>query len=163
MKAALKLVLGGTLVLALLPATPAAADPPVQTWITGPATLILPGGEFCADFDVQVDVQQKFKVIMFANETGWGFSGITTGGSIQATLTNLDTDQSVTVRIPGPGFIDASGIPIIGAGPWLIFLPGSPGSIQYLIGRMQFTPTEFGVDVELLAGQQLDLCQELAA
>jgi hypothetical protein len=36
------------------------AAAPVQEVFTEPATIVLPGGEFCA-FDVQIDIEQNFR------------------------------------------------------------------------------------------------------
>lgn len=145
-----------TTALALLPAQAAMATAPVQTRVSGPASFVLPGSDFCG-FDVQVDVQQKVKVIQFTHRRGWGFTALT-AGKLKATFTNLDSDASVSVSIPGPGFLDASGVPIVGTGPWIIFVPDH---ILYLVGHIEFRPTSYGVDVQLLRGRRVDLCTVL--
>jgi hypothetical protein len=50
----------------MLPAPAAVATAPVQVRVSGPASFVLEGSDFCG-FDVQVDVQQKFKLIGFSH------------------------------------------------------------------------------------------------
>jgi hypothetical protein len=145
-----------TTAFAVLPTQAAVATAPVQIRISEPASFVLPGSDFCG-FDVRVDLQQKFKAIFFAHRQGWGFTGLT-AGKIKATFTNLESGGSTSISIPGPGFLDTSGLPIVGTGPWVIFVPGR---ILYLVGHIRFRPTSYGVDVASLRGRMLDLCTVL--
>jgi hypothetical protein len=139
-----------------LAAVPAGARPPVQVRYTDPATFVLPGGVVC-DFDVQVDVQQKVKVITFRSERGAAFGGLSTG-KIRVVLTNLETDDSRRLSIPGPSFFDVDGNLVIGTGPWLVW---EPGAIRYLVGRMRFVPGPLGLHAVLLDGREIDYCDVL--
>jgi hypothetical protein len=137
---------------------PAAADPPFQVRISDPVSLVLPGGEFC-DFDVQVDVEQKFKFIAFSGNRGTWWTAMTVG-KIKVVLTNLETEESLTLSIPGPGFIDADGNLLVGTGPWVVFVPGQ---LLYLVGNITFEPGPFGVQPAEVRGRSIDLCGVLAA
>ena len=77
MRRAVAALIGSILGLVLLaPAASAAA--PVQIRVSDPVSFELPGGEFC-EFDVQVDIEQKFKVILFAGHRGTWIGGLTAG------------------------------------------------------------------------------------
>jgi len=106
--------------------TPASAlaDPPFQERISDPVGVVLPGTDFCG-FDVQAEIEQKFKVIIFSGDRGTLWTGMTVG-KIKAVLTDAETGETISLSIPGPGFLDASGTPIVGTGPWVVFVPGQP-------------------------------------
>ena len=82
-----------------------------------------------------------------------------TVGKIKVVLTNLDTEESIALSIPGPGFIDAEGNTIVGTGPWVVFVPGQ---LLYLVGRITFEPGPFGVQPVEVRGRSVDLCDVLA-
>jgi hypothetical protein len=149
------IVVGATTALA----SPASATAPVQVRISEPATITLEAPDWCPGADVRFDVEQNFKSITFSGSIGFGFTTLT-AGSIFIVATNLETSESVTLPSSGPGFIDADGVPIIGTGPWVLF---NPGSVLYLRGRMEFTPSEFGVDVSVLRGTSQDICSMVGA
>jgi hypothetical protein len=138
-------------------ATPATAEPPFQVRITDPMTVLLPGEDFCG-FDVQAEVEQKFKFIAFSGNRGTLWTAITVG-KIKVVLTNLETGETLPVNIPGPGFIDADGNTIVGTGPWLVFVPGQ---LLFLVGHITFEPGPFGVQPTVVRGRSLDLCAALA-
>jgi hypothetical protein len=152
-----RLLVGIVLTVLLLPASPASADPPIQEWVSDPVSIVLPGSDFCG-FDVQADALQKFKIITFTGERGTAITAQTVGG-IRVRLTNLETDESTFVSIPGPGFIDATGSLVVGTGPWLVFLPGQ---LLYVVGRIEFVTGPFGVEPHVVRGRSLDLCDVLA-
>jgi hypothetical protein len=141
----------------LLLAPPASAAKPFQIRISDPASLVLPGGEFCA-FDVQVDVEQKFKVIEFSGDRGTWISALNVG-KIKAVLTNLEApERQVSISIPGPGFLDANGNLVRGTGPWLIFVPGE---LLFIRGNITFTGTPPFVVPLSVNGSTVDLCDAL--
>jgi hypothetical protein len=76
----------------------------------------------------------------------------------------VETGESIRLSIPGPGFFetDASGDPTEGTGPWLIFIPGDPGSLLYVVGHIEFESEDFGVSPTSVSGRMLDLCAALA-
>src|SRR5204862_3936687 len=67
------------------------------------------------------------KQITFIGQ-GVGFAAMQ-NGHLTATLTNLDTGESITVNIPGPAFLDVngSGLPVKGSGPSLLLEPIAEG------------------------------------
>jgi hypothetical protein len=150
------IVAAATILVALLPG-PASATPPFQERISDPVSLVLPGADFCG-FDVQAEVEQKFKFIAFSGNRGTLWTAMTVG-KIKVVLTNLETDASIAVSIPGPGFIDADGNTIVGTGPWVVFVPGQ---LLYLVGHITFEPGPFGVQPVEVRGRSLDLCEALA-
>ena len=137
--------------------SPALANRPFQVRISEPMTVVLAGDDFCG-FDVQADVEQKFKLITFSGHPGSLWTAMTVG-KIKVVLTNLESDTSIPVNIPGPGFIDADGNTITGTGPWLVFVPGQ---LLYLVGHITFEPGPFGVQPDVVRGRSLDLCDVLA-
>jgi hypothetical protein len=141
----------------LLLAPPASAAKPFMVRISEPATLVLPAGDFCTDFDVRVDAEQNFKFIAFSGHRGTLWTGLTVGG-LKAELTNLVTDESISITIPGPGFIDAAGNTITGTGPWLVFIPGE---VLYLVGHITFAGTQPFVVPTEVRGRTVDLCEAL--
>jgi hypothetical protein len=156
MRRAVAALASATALLMLL-APSASAEAPFQEWISDPFTVVLPGSDFCG-FDVQADVEQKFKFIAFSGNRGTLWTAMTVG-KIKVVLTNLETGESLDVNIPGPGFIDADGNTITGTGPWLVFVPGQ---LLYLVGHITFEPGPFGVQPALVRGRSLDLCEALA-
>ena len=143
------------LVLFLAPAAPATA--PIQIRISEPATFVLSGSDFCG-FDVQAEIEQKFKAITFTGDRGTWVTTLTVG-KINVVLTNLDTGESIRLAIPGPGFIDVDGNLVTGTGPWVIFIEGH---IQYLVGHITFAPDPFGVRAVEVRGRIVELCDVLA-
>jgi hypothetical protein len=138
-------------------ASPAFANRPFQVRISDPLSVLLPGSDFCG-FDVQAEVEQKFKLITFSGRRGTAWTAMTVG-KIKAVLTNVETQDSITLNIPGPGFIDANGNTIVGTGPWLVFVPGQ---LLYLVGHITFKPGPFGVQPDVVRGRSLDICDVLA-
>ncbi len=127
-----------------------------------PATLVLPGEDFCG-FDVRIDIEQNFRTITFSGDRGTWIGAIGVG-KIMVTVTNLESDASIDLSIPGPGFFeaDASGNPEEGTGPWLIFIPGDPGMLLYIIGHIEFQIEDFGISPTSVQGRVTDLCLALA-
>jgi hypothetical protein len=154
MRRALAALTGTLLVLLIAPAATATA--PVQIRVSDPASILLPGSDFCG-FDVQAEVEQKFKVITFSGNRGTLWTGMTVG-KIKAVLTNAETGESISLSIPGPGFLDATGTPIMGTGPWVVFVPGQ---LLYLVGRITFELGPFGVQPAQVRGRTIDLCEVL--
>ena len=144
-------------VAVLMSAPVATASPPIQTRISDPATILLPGADFCG-FDVVAELEQKFKVIEFTGDRGTWVTTMTVG-KINVVLTNSETGTSIRLAIPGPGFIDVDGNLVTGTGPWVIFIEGH---IQYLIGRITFEPDPFGVRASEVRGRLIELCDVLA-
>jgi hypothetical protein len=144
-------------VLATIFVPVAAADKPTREPAPAPSDFTLPAS-ICG-FEVLVEVLTNNEyAITFSN----GMTTVT--GSLKVRLTNVDDPaESIVLNIPGPGFIDESGV-LTASGPWLFyFVPGelgpeSPGMLAYTVGRVRIDETGF----HMLAGRQLDLCAELA-
>jgi hypothetical protein len=149
------LLLAGAVFVALIP-SPAAAARPFQVRISDPVSILLPGADFCG-FDVQAEVEQKFKFIAFSGNRGTLWTAMTVG-KIKVVLTNVETDESIALSIPGPGFIDVDGNLVHGTGPWVIFIEGH---IQYLVGHITFVPDPFGVRATEVRGRVVELCEVL--
>jgi len=84
----------------------------------------------------------------------------------RATLTNLDTQRSLTVSLAGPGhtsFGADGSVTLTGTGPTLFFLlfQGNPG-ITLLNGRFVLTFDSLGNQTFSSVGRTRDLCAELA-
>jgi hypothetical protein len=142
--------------VALIAVPVGAADKPTREFAPAPSEFTL-DASICG-FDVLVEVlRNKQYAITFSN-------GMTTVvGALSVRLTNLDEPtQSIVLNIPGPGFLDESGL--TATGPWLFFFfpgdlgPGSPGALAYTVGRVRLDDSGF----HLLAGRQVDLCAALA-
>ncbi len=146
-----------TTALLVLLAPAASAKPPFQERISDPLSVLLAGDDFCG-FDVQAEVEQKFKLIQFSGNRGTLWTAMTVG-KIKAELTNVETGESLNVNIPGPGFIDAQGNTIVGTGPWLVFVPGQ---LLFLVGHITFEPGPFGVQPAVVRGRSFNLCDALA-
>lgn len=143
--------------LAMIVVPVAAADKPTREFVPAPSEFTL-DASICG-FDVLVEVlTNKQYAITFSN-------GMTTiAGALSVRLTNLDDPtNSIVLNIPGPGFVDESGV-LTATGPWLFFFfpgdlgPGSPGVLAYTVGRVRLDES----GLHLLAGRQVDLCAELA-
>ena len=141
----------------MLLAPSASADPPFQVRISDPLSVPLPGSDFCG-FDVQAEVEQKFKFIEFSGDRGTLWTAMTPASSRPCSRTWRPRNR-IAVNIPGPGFIDANGNTIVGTGPWLVFVPGQ---LLYLVGHITFKPGPFGVQPDVVRGRSLDLCDVLA-
>jgi len=150
------LLLAGAIFVALIP-SPAAAVRPFQVRISDPVSILLPGADFCG-FDVQAEVEQKFKFIAFSGHRGTLWTAMTVG-KIKVVLTNVETEESIALSIPGPGFIDANGNTVVGTGPWVVFVPGQ---LLYLVGHITFESGPFGVQPAQVRGRTIDLCEVLA-
>jgi hypothetical protein len=155
MRRAVAALIGTILALVLAPA--ATAVPPVQIRVSDPVSVVLPGSDFCG-FDVQAEVEQKFKVILFSGNRGTLWTGLTVG-KIKVVMTNVESGETISVSIPGPGFLDAGGNTIRGSGPWVVFVPGQ---LLYLVGHITFEPGPFGVQPAEVRGRTVDLCEVLA-
>jgi len=78
------------------------------------------------------------------------------------TLTNLETEASVTVNISGPGFLNSEGIPVVGPGPQVIWEPIDQGGVRFVHGRTAFSPAPYGVHATVLSGTEENLCDLVA-
>jgi len=142
-----------------------AASPPTITDISGTFDLGNlnegPAGDIC-DFPVGV-------VVTATNARQITFNGQPTGyaafqrGRITATVTNLDTNDTITVNISGPTFLDVngSGLPTKGTGAWLIFEPIAQGGLRFIHGNLSFEPVSYGVHAIVNGGTERDLCADL--
>jgi hypothetical protein len=121
-----------------------------------------PTGDVCA-FDVGMVVHfgPGARQITFPDPLGATTTSLLVG-PLTATVTNLETDESITVNISGPTFLDASGFIVKGTGAWLSFEPISEGGLRYIHGRLAFEPVSYGLHAIVLGGVEEDLCDRLA-
>jgi hypothetical protein len=135
----------------------ASADKPIKEPAPAPSTLT---GQFCADFMVQVNILVNDA---FAITFGDGHAII--AGRFIAEAINLETGESVTVNVSGPGFFDASGDLQLRGNALLVaeagdFGPGTPATLVVTSGTVTLRS---GVPGYTLQGYSRDLCAELAA
>jgi hypothetical protein len=165
MRTKLFLLSGIVAIVAVLTPTPASAGAPVREF--------LPAAPFDLDGPCPFVVHAEFPVnneytITFTDADG-NPTRIIIEGSLFTTLTNTETDESVTLNISGPGVITfgADGSTLLNAwGNWTIFFfpgqlgPGSPGSFILNQGRMEILTAANGFDQQILSqsGKQTDVC-----
>jgi hypothetical protein len=136
----------------------ASADKPIKEPAPAPSMFT---GQFCADFMVQVNilVNDEFAII-------FGDGHVIIAGRFIAEAINLETGESVTVNVSGPGFFDASGDVATLRGNSLLFGeagdfgPGIPATLVVTSGTVTLRS---GVPGYTLQGYSRDLCAELAA
>jgi hypothetical protein len=120
-----------------------------------------PAGAVC-DFPVGLvlHVSRGAHEIQFDGQ-GVGFAA-RDAGKLSATVTNLDTGESVLVNISGPGWLNGDFLPVIGTGPWVIFEPIDQGGIRFFHGRIRLVPVSYGVHAIPLSGTEENLCDRVA-
>ena len=120
-----------------------------------------PAGAVC-DFPVGVVLTATNAFQISFNGQPTGFSAFQRG-HLSATVTNLDTAETMTVNISGPTFLDVggSGLPTKGTGAWLIFEPIDQGGLRFIHGNISFATVSYGVHAIVNAGTEKDLCDAL--
>jgi hypothetical protein len=155
-----RLLVVSLLALASLVLVPSAlSDPPTIFRTSGEVTYF---DDVDCGFPVQIDIFGDNITIVSAS--GDRAFGAFPGG--RATLTNLDTERSLTVNIAGPFHqsLGADGsLTLTGTGPSLFFLlfRGKPG-ITLLDGRFVDRFDSQGNETFRSVGKTRDLCAELA-
>jgi hypothetical protein len=153
-----RLVVVSLLALASLAFVPSAlSDPPTIQRFPIDTTFF---DDVDCGFPVQIDITGTDLQIISGDRVFDAFPQST------ATLTNLDTETSITVSIAGPGHttLGADGsVTLVGTGPTLFFLlfQGNPG-ITLLNGRFVLTIDSQGNLTFSSVGRSRDLCAELA-
>ena len=159
-------VLAAIALIALSAAPALAARPEKEPDVIGDP-LTFPAGEVC-DFDLRETVKiDTGKSIVFPPEDD-GAQRVLVNGHIVATVTNLETDQSVTYNISGPGtFTYGDTLEIDATGTWLFYNfegdAGGPGmwlstgkshlEIDLATGQwLSFTPARNTIDVCAVLG-----------
>jgi hypothetical protein len=144
--------------LALPPS--AAGDPPIREPL--PASGFELGAEICG-FPVAIDIEVNRE---YATTFSDGRQLIT--GALKVRVTNLESDSSLRLNIPGPAFLSAEGdlLTYDAYGPWLLFLaptdPGGPGLFVYS-GHTVFTfnTITFATTILSASGNRVDICAAL--
>jgi hypothetical protein len=165
----IKLILLLAVISMLLTAAPASAGAPVREFL--PAEPFDLEGPCPFVIHVEFPVNNEY-TITFTDDEG-NPTRILVQGALFTTLTNTETDESVTLNISGPGEITflADGSTLLRAsGNWTIFFfpgqlgPGSPGSLVLNQGRMEILTAANGFDQQILSqsGQQTDVCALLS-
>jgi hypothetical protein len=142
----------------LLFASTAAAAKPTRDFLPAPGDFVITGGEGVCAFDVNIhfDFNKEYAIDWTTSDGDLVMELIT--GALKITVTNLDTDASLELNIPGPSVLrlDVDGNPILnaGVGPWLIWGQGEEGLFFYR-GNFDFNTGEFD-------GNQIELCALLS-
>jgi hypothetical protein len=120
-----------------------------------------PAGAIC-DFPVGVVIEAPHLLQITFDGQPTGFAAFQRG-HITATVTNLETDETVTVNISGPTNLDVtgSGLPTKGTGGWLIFEPIAQGGLRFIHGNISFEVVSYGVHAIVDAGREENLCDRL--
>ena len=160
MKRLVAVLLGVMLALLLAPA--ASADKPAKDPL--PAVDIPLEGVCSFDVLQEVTTNKEF-IKTFAD----GRQLIT--GAFRVRVTNLDTDASLDLNIPGPGRVTENSdgsVTLESHGPWLIWFfegdlgPGSPGQLFVNNGTLVQTFYPDGrVTIDKQTGSQTDICAAL--
>ena len=153
--------------LSLAAAPSLAAGRPTITDISGTFDLgnlnLGPTGPVC-DFPVGVVISAPHLLQITFNGQPTGFAAFQRG-HITATVTNLDTHESIAVNISGPTNLDVtgSGFPTKGTGGWLLFEPIAQGGLRFIHGNISFAVVSYGVHGIVNGGTEEDLCARLEA
>jgi hypothetical protein len=140
---------------ALVAATPAAADKPLRI-PSEPLDMTFAAGELCP-FEMRwADETNRGKTTVFFDKEG-SPRFLLGSGQIFSTVTNLETGESLTFNISGPGRItlnEDGSQTVVGTGPWLIgFFPtDEPAGPMMLFTHGRFT-------LEVSPGGALDLVE----
>jgi len=136
----------------------ASAEKPIKEPAPSPTTFT---GQFCKDFMVQLNiVVNKEQMKTFEN------GRVIISGRLVIEAINLETEESITVNVSGPVFIDDSGEIVILRGRTLLFGeagdfgPGTPATLVVVSGTVTLRA---GVPGYTVKGHTRDLCSELAA
>jgi hypothetical protein len=176
-RAAVAAVLTSLATLAL--AAPANADDP-RTFLGTPPPVLLPafnaetGEGYCTGFDAEITFTRVNQYAIHTSTAPNGDITLQVTGRARATVTNLDTGESVSFNISGPGtVVFDSAFNILSAdahGPNLFWteqrfsFPGVP-FISYTTGHLTFTVDRDSRDTTsyTLAGSRTDVCALLAS
>jgi hypothetical protein len=161
--------------IGLVSAAPAlAADPRIP--LTPDPVVPLPAGDYCEDFTAQITFTDFNQYIIRSTTASDGTVTLRITGRARATVTNLETGESVSYNISGPGTLvqnpDGSFSGDL-AGPNLLYttrpnlanFPDVP-TVSYTTGHVTFAVDSFGQTTSYsLAGgtRQTDVCAVLAS
>jgi len=150
------------LVFALLFVSVASADKPSREPLPAETFTL----EDVCSFDVLVEITTNKEFI-----TTFSDGRMLITGAFKVRLTNLDSDESLDLNIPGPGVITENtdgSVTVVSHGPWLIWLfpgdlgPGSPGELFVNKGHLAQTfPAGGGVRIDKQTGSKTDICAAL--
>jgi hypothetical protein len=155
------------LLLAAVIAVPTAAAKPERAFFEAPPPTDYAAGELCA-FPVRIEavINQEYGITFPVAEDGTQRTIVS--GRLVMMITNLATDESLTVNVSGPGVFTfgADGLSIDGGGNWLFYLfatdAGGPG-IWVTSGRVRLEAGESGVTALTMPHRTQDVCELLAA
>jgi hypothetical protein len=160
---AVLLVTAAVLCAALAVAPLASADRPIRVELETPPDVT---GQFCEDFRVNVHTTRNKEVLTIFTS---GAALVT--GALRFELTNVETEETIELNIPGPGRFSEDGSTLTGTGPWLLFGeegdlgPGSAPQMTFIRGRFVMTFNQDGsvAGFTVLGGRVVDVCAELAS
>jgi hypothetical protein len=124
-------------------------------------------GQFCDGVNFFIDFTANKEYGRVVTLGGQDVFQIT--GTLKATVTNLDSGESIDVEASGPGTFPLDELRVIGEGNWIFFLMPGQGELLGLpdlfttSGHIDFTIDENGVFQTFeLKGTMTDLCELLA-
>lgn len=121
-----------------------------------------PAGDVCAfPVDAVIDVLGAGAKTITFNGQGVRYNAFVFAAA-KFTLTNVETGESVTVNISGPGFLNSGGLPVVGPGPQVVWEPIDQGGVRFIHGRTTYIPVSYGVHATVLSGTEEDLCNRIA-
>ena len=162
------LTLAAAVVLLVLPSL-AAADPPVQSQFVDDVDFV----DTSCGFPVRVELHGITNELDWFDESGElvRFTLTVAGRPYAVALTNLDTEESLTLTIPGPVFFELKpegGFTGTTSGPFILFyrpesitLPLVPW-LYFFSGHRVLTVAADGTRTVTWRGRFVDLCARLA-
>jgi len=155
-----RILLGTLLASALVvPAIPAGAAKPQ---ITGgePFEVVIPFPDVCGEFELVATVRGRTRTITFVDREGDVIRGFS-GGQLFVTWTRVDTGFSRTFTISGPGFYDAEGNAVRGAGRWTTPLQDTGWAL--VIGNLTLDGLQDGFSLVVdYNGRATSICELMA-
>jgi len=145
------------IVTTMVAGTASAAPPIIERTGWDAFHISIPAGAVC-DFGLEIDVRQRLTITTFVDADGDPIRGLTTG-FVEVVFMNAETNEIVRQAIPGPGFYDADGTIVRGAGPWSGNVNLS-GELVTTWGNVTFGPDFTVLDVK---GREEPVCGLLDA
>jgi hypothetical protein len=152
-------------ILLLALAEPASSVPPDRFPLPPTEDFV---DEVSCDFPIEVHfVTEKLTEKTFFDGAG-NVTKVIVTGPLKIENTNLDTNTSLTLNLPGPGitlFEDGEPVVFKAVGPWVLFFlpgdlgPGHPGGLFLTHGRVVFDLVQGDVTVK---GKIQSLCDLLS-
>jgi hypothetical protein len=149
-------------------AVPVLAAKPERVPFGAPPPQDFAAGDMCADFPVRIETLVNKEYGLVFPEAADGSQRTIVTGRLVIRVTNLETDEALTLNASGPGVftVAADGtLTITGWGRWLLYLlptdAGGPG-IWLTSGRLTLHIGDTGIVGLELPAHTTDICAALA-